>query len=176
MEEKKPEWIKKHIEVTAALSERYAPVQRWMEAEARSTFSQPQLDSLRVLVRITFEFSRYLEFPKISDLKDYLPKEPSLRKFYLEQPHLFDDFELKYAINTILNAVEFFLRVDHAYSALANSIESSVDWDEISRANLEKNFIVKFSEFQAESVFERKCRILLDLFRLQLVFAAFYSD
>lgn len=176
LEGRNPEFIKKAIHMSNALNEKYAPVQASMVEEAESTFSESELDSLRVLIRVTFEFVHHLEHPRTTQLTDYLPDEPSLREFYLDHPHMFDDFELRYAINTIFNSVEFFISVHQAYSVLRDRIDSIVNWDEISRASVRKKFDVKFDEFQTEPVFEKKCRILLDLFRLQLIFAVFYYD
>jgi hypothetical protein len=168
--------IKKRCEINDALWEEYAPVQASMREEARSTFSESELESLRVLIRVTFEFAFHLEHPRTTELSDYLPEDPQLREFCLQDPHMFDDFELKYAIDTIISAVEFFTDVHQVYSALADRIDSAVNWDEISRSTLKEKFNLMFEQFKGEPVFEKKCRILLDLFRLQLVFAAFYFD
>ena len=107
-------------------------------------------------------------------MSDYLPEDPSLRKFYLEHPHMFDDFELSYAIETIFSSVQFFMSVHQAYSVLGDRIDSMVNWEEVSRATIREKFSLEFEQFQAEQNFEKKCRSLLDLFKLQLVFAAFY--
>jgi hypothetical protein len=168
--------LKKRSEINNALWEKYAPVQASMREEARSTFSESELESLRVLIRVTFEFAFHLEHPRTTELKDYLPEDPQLRDFYLQHPHMFDDFELSYAIDTIFSSVEFFTGVHQAYSVLADTIDSAVNWDEISRSTFKEKFNLMFEQFRAEPVFEKKCRILLDLFRLQLVFAAFYYD
>jgi hypothetical protein len=176
MEKSDPGFLKKRSEINNALREKYAPVQSSLVEEARSTFSASELESLRVLIRITFEFAYHLEHPRTTELSDYLPGEPSLREFYLAHPHMFDDCELEYAIDTIFSSVEFFVSVHQAYSVLAGRIDSTVNWDEISGATFKEKFNFKFGEFQAEPVFEKKCRILLDLFKLQLVFAAFYYD
>jgi hypothetical protein len=176
MEKNQREFLKKHSEINNALWEKYAPVQASMREEARSTFSESELESLRVLVRVTFEFAFHLEHPRTTELRDYLPEDPQLREFCLQHPQMFDDFELRYAIDTIISTIEFFTEVHQAYSVLADRIESTLNWNEISPVTFREKFKVTFDEFQAESVFERKCRILLDLFRLQLVFAGFYYD
>jgi hypothetical protein len=176
MEKNQRRFLKKHSEINTALWEKYAPIQASMGEEARSTFSESELESLRVLIRVTFEFAFHLEHPRTTELSDYLPEDPQLREFYLQHPHMFDDFELKYAIDTIISTVEFFTGVHQAYSVLADRIDSTLNWNEISPATVRQKFKVTFDEFQTASVFERKCRILLDLFKLQLVFAGFYYE
>jgi hypothetical protein len=46
----------------------------------------------------------------------------------------------------------------------------------ISTMSLKKQFLSWFHEFEIETSFEKKCRLLLDLFKLQIVFAGVLYD
>jgi hypothetical protein len=45
-----------------------------------------------------------------------------------------------------------------------------------SRESFKTQFISMFNEFTKEANFENKCRLLLDLFKLQMVFASISYD
>ena len=55
----------------------------------------------------------------------------------------------------------------------SNSADSAskVEWGIISAASLKEHYISMFQNFITEKNFENKCRILLDLFKMQIVFA-----
>jgi YD repeat-containing protein len=59
----------------------------------------------------------------------------------------------------------------------ANHIKSG--WDSmssISATSFNEKFFAMFEEFAAEPIFENKCRLLLDLFKLQIVFSGISYD
>jgi hypothetical protein len=56
---------------------------------------------------------------------------------------------------------------------LVGATSSKVEWGMISsRESFKEKFIAMFDEFTQEVNFENKCRLLLDLFKLQMAFAA----
>jgi hypothetical protein len=60
------------------------------------------------------------------------------------------------------------------YQGLIGATRSKAGWESmsnISASSFNEKFFAMFEEFSAESNFENKCRILLDLFKLQIVFA-----
>jgi len=66
--------------------------------------------------------------------------------------------------------------VTHAYKVLVNAKESKIEWGRLSIPLLEEQFAPMFAEFEQEANFENRCRLLLDLFKLQIVFAGMSYD
>ena len=66
--------------------------------------------------------------------------------------------------------------VTRAYKTLVGAMNSSFGGPAISPAISKGDFISKFNEFLVQENFEQRCRLLLDLFKLQIVFAAISYD
>jgi hypothetical protein len=139
------------------LIQRVCAAQADMEEPARLRFDEENSDHLKVLIRLTIEFHYYLQ---------------SKRSGAPDQENL----TLNYVCDSILGGVESFRWVTVRYQGLIGAVDSRVKWGVISVALLKEQFISMFQEFAAETNFEKKCRLLLDLFKLQIVFAGFSHD
>jgi hypothetical protein len=124
-------------------------IQASMVDEARSTFSESELESLRVVVRLAVEFRRFLRQPN-SGLVQHSPA---------------------YVCGSVFSGVDAFCDVAAAYRVLVGSTNSRIDWPTMSRLSFAEEFESMFGKFEREDTFEEKCRLLLDLFKLQIVFA-----
>ena len=123
-----------------------------MVEPVESCFLESELDDLRCLIRLTVEFH------------DYLQSGPS------------NPLEPNYTCESVFAAVESFMSLTRAYKVLVGAIDSTLGWDMISMPSLKKQFLSMFDEFNREVNFEKKCRILLDLFKMQIVFAGMTYD
>lgn len=83
------------------------------------------------------------------------------------------DFDLSYAIETVFSGVDSFCIVSAAYRGLVGPTSSTINWDKLSVSAFNEQFTSKFHEFAAASNFEKQCRLLLDLFKLAIVFAGY---
>lgn len=134
-------------------------IQHEMEKSARPGFDDKDIENLGILIRVTVEFH------------DYLRSVPPWPQFPDDPFH-----DMTYAIDKILFNIDSFRIVLHAYGVLVGSAQSRIDWDEVGVQSLKDRLLSLYSEFVAETKFENKCRLLLDLFKLQIVFAGAFYD
>jgi hypothetical protein len=80
-------------------------------------------------------------------------------------------FCLSYASQSIFSGIDSYCSVTHAYDVLVGAIGSGIDWGTICVSDLKELFASTFEAFDKEKGFESKCRFLLDLYRLMIVFA-----
>jgi hypothetical protein len=128
-------------------------LQAFMVESAAGAFSEAELADLRVLVRLVVEFQ-----------DEAKPGE------------LDEDERLRYRIESIFSGVSSFCSVAAAYRMLSGTSESTIDWATIRLETLTDHIHSAFARFVGEQRFEVKCQLLLDLFRLQLVFAGMRYD
>lgn len=64
----------------------------------------------------------------------------------------------------------------HLYGIFVGSTATTIDWNDIRIASLRERFVSIYDLFLAETNFERKFRLLLDLVKLQIVFAGAVYD
>jgi hypothetical protein len=122
-----------------------------MVKSALPCFSADEQRHLRTLVRLVFEFHDFL----------------SMRNSFQQTKG-----QLMYMADSIFSGIDSFCYVNDAYRVLKESEESKFDWLKVSKRTLTAQFGKMFDDFCVESNFERRCRILLDLFRIQIVYAA----
>jgi hypothetical protein len=67
-----------------------------------------------------------------------------------------------------LNASKLVLRV--------RLTRSRIDWSTVGVQSIRDLFLSLYPKFVTETKFENKCRLLLDLFKLQIVFAGAFYD
>ena len=79
--------------------------------------------------------------------------------------------DMTYMIDKILFNIDSFRIVLRTYGVLVGSTKSRIDWSAVGMQSLRDRFLSLYPEFVAETKFENKCRLLLDLFKLQIVFA-----
>jgi hypothetical protein len=138
--------------------QRIRAIQQSMEKDARPVFDDEDIEDLRILIRLAVEFY------------DYLMSIPPW-------PQFLDPFhERTYVIESLLYNVDSFHKIVHLYDILVGSIQSTIDWSTFEVSSLKDKYVVIYRAFVKELVFETKCRLLLDLIKLQIVFAGLYYD
>jgi hypothetical protein len=130
-------------------------IQSLLLESGRSQLSEEELDHLRGVIRLTVEFSHHLE-------------EDSVRP--LEKD------ELRYLGDTIFSGVDSFLVVSNALRVMTGGTKSTLPWDRVCMGSLKQEFDTRYRNFFVEASFEERCRLLLDLFRLQIIFAGLSYD
>lgn len=139
-------------------AQRVQAIQQSMETDARPAFDDEDIEELRILIRLAVEFY------------DYLMSIPPWPKFA-------DPFhERTYVIESLLYNVDSFHKIVHLYGILVGSIQSTINWNEFEIHSLKDKYALVYGTFVKELVFETKCRLLLDLIKLQVVFAGLYYD
>ena len=126
-----------------------------MEESARPGFDDKDIRNLRILVRITVQFYDYLKSALSSD-------DP--------------DGDSNYVLDRIFLHLDSFRIVMHSYGVLVGSRRSTIDWNTIGVRSLRDEFVTRYNAFVAETNFEGKCRFLLDLVKLQIIFAGAFYD
>lgn len=120
-----------------------------MAESAKPAFSEADLRCLQSLIRLTAEFHLYL------------------RTLDVAVP---DKNDLVFACESIFSGLDSFVTVSQIYRALVGSVPSNLSWNLTSLQSLKDQFNSMYREFLSERLFERKCRLLLDMFKLQIVF------
>jgi hypothetical protein len=130
-----------------------------MEGDARPGFDEDDIQQLHILIRVTVEFH------------DYLTSVPPW-------PQIPDDpfHNMTYMVDKVLFNIDSFHTVVDAYAILVGATRTTIDWDTITAQSLKDRFLSLYQEFVAETNFENKCRLLLDLFKLQIVYAGMFYD
>jgi hypothetical protein len=130
---------------------------------------------LRCLIRLAVEFYYYLQV-------GYPDWRPELRRL-VESHGLggnveieLDDLERGYAIASIFSGIDSFVSISGLYCILVGATRSKLQWPNFSAQSLKDQFVAMFHDFEAEDNFVKKCRLLLDLFKLQIVFAGMYCE
>lgn len=129
----------------AVVNEIYEPAAE----SAKPGFDEGDLCCLRSVISLTVDFHIYLE------------------NVNLVAP---DKNDVAYACESIFSGIESFVRLNNSYKILEGSLESSLKWNVTSAESLKGQFTAMYQEFLSEGTFEKQCRLLLDLFKLQIVF------
>jgi hypothetical protein len=140
------------IETSADVRLRVATIQRFMAETAQGCLSRAELDHLRAVIRLTVEFRYYLQSACT---------------------HLTC---ATYVSESIFSGIESFCALTRAYKVLGDASDSKIEWDAISAPSMLGQFASIFEAFDRESSFEKKCRLLLDLFKIQIAWAAISYD
>ena len=119
---------------------------------AKSGYCEEDIEDLCVVTRVAVEVYAWLKDFNINSLEQ-------------------NKDEVEYNCETVLWSINTFIKVCGDYSVLIGTIPSQIDWGVISVASLKKLIIATYERFDAENVFLKKCRILLDLYRMELVLA-----
>jgi hypothetical protein len=136
-------------------TERVRAIQSSMLESGSACFLDSELEALRCLIRLTVEFADYL------DAGDTPP---------------YDKHGLRYVLDSVFSGMESFYSVTEAYGVLAGAVESQLVWDTFLPRRLKEQFTSMYREFLVTADFTGRCRLLLDLFKLQIVFAAMLYD
>jgi hypothetical protein len=82
-----------------------------------------------------------------------------------------------YVADGIFCASRYLIHLASAYQSTGEAKGSGLDWSRpLSLASLQEQFVSKYDEFLTETDFVKRCRLLLDLFKLQIVFAGFVYE
>jgi len=148
-------------------------IQSIMVESAKDTFEEPQLDDLRCLIRLTIEFNDFLQ-DSLNDLRhiDKLRKKFSDGVLQVEDEEIY--FNLTYSIGSIFSGIESFVTVNSEYKVLIGSTSCAIDWSLVSMDSFKEQYTCAFKKFIDDVTFENKCRLLLDLFKLQIVFSGMF--
>jgi hypothetical protein len=139
--------------------QRARPILQAMEEAAQPGFDDEDIDNLRTLVYLTVNFY------------DYLNSTPPWPEF----PD--DPFrDMGYVTESILIHVDEFRRTVHSYGILVGAMGSTIDWNAVNIRSIKDEFVSAYHAFEQETNFEKKCRLLLDLVKLQIVFAGAFFD
>ena len=118
-----------------------------MVQSVQNCFSESEIDHLRCVVRLTIEFHYYLE---------------------LACSHSYCS---EYVSDSIFSGIESYQNLTHGYDVLVGAAKSQLEWRALALPSVKEKFVAVFNQFEKEELFEKKCRHLLDLFKLQIVFA-----
>jgi hypothetical protein len=127
-------------------------IQGSMKKSAEGCFSESELEHLRAVIRLTVELHEYFQLP-------------------CTHP-----FCLTYVSESVFSGIDSYTSVTQAYKVLVGAAESQMGHDVISVPELKVQFASMFEAFDKEDVFESKCRLLLDLYKLMIIFAGISYD
>jgi hypothetical protein len=146
-----------------------------MVDSAKLSFDDAELVHLRCVIRLTVEFRHYLEHGSVEFVRA-LQQGPLAHLFEDLQGAAADPFnkyDLEYTCDSIRSGVESFCDLNQTYRIMSGATGSRVQFSMMSSMEtFKKQFISMFGQFIEETNFENKCRLLLDLFKLQMAFAA----
>jgi len=161
------------------VADRVKEIQSVMVESAKSCFDASELENLRVVIRLTVEFRHYLECGSVEMARRL--QEGSHSGYFTDLKSAstdpFNKYDMGYTCESIRCGVDFFCGLNASYRILVGATGSNVNWGPISsRDSFKAEFISMFDAFTAEVSFENKCRLLLDLFKLQIIFAGVSYD
>lgn len=176
-------------------------VQSAMIEAAGEDLTRGMIDPLRCLVRITIEFHEclretnlerveresHVEFDTETEYVEHIRKlteeiESSLKclkeRDSVECAQILKRLksDLRYNMETVFSGVDSFMLLCGSYGTLPSAVPSRLDWGNVSIPRLKERFEAHFAEFLGEEKFEEKCRLLLDLFKIQVVLAGMIYD
>ena len=117
---------------------------------AKSGYDESDMEDLLVLTHMAIEFYWWLKDANTDSLDRYEADENS---------------------ETLFVAFDAFRHTYWAYDVLIGRVASNIDWGDISVPSLRKLIILTYERFDVESNFLKKCRFLLNLYKVELVFA-----
>lgn len=144
--------------LTDAFAKRVRAIYDSMAESVGEGFSDSDLRGLHAMIDLAADFYEYLTS---ADMK---------------QPN---EFYLEFACESIFAGIEFFTSVTRSYNCLVDTIDSKIDWGAnpiSSLQSLKEQYLTTYSAFEQAVDFEHKCRLLLHLYQMQLVFAGMSFD
>jgi hypothetical protein len=153
---------------------RVKELQAPMVESAKPHFDESELGHLRTVIRLAVEFHDYLENGSVEIATSILngPHAKYVRDVQSASADPFNKYDLDYACESIRSGVDSFCSLSASYKMLDGATNSRIEWGMISsRDSFKAQFASMFNKFTKEVNFEKKCRLLLDLFKLEIVFA-----
>lgn len=161
------------------VANRVKEIQTTMVESAKSCFDDSELGHLRSVIRLTLEFRHYLEYGSV-EMASGLQEGPYANYFEdlkSASTDPFNKYDMECVCKSIRSGVNSFCGLNASYRILVGATGSNVKWDMTSSwESFRAEFASMFNEFIEEVNFENKCRLLLDLFKLQIVFAGISYD
>jgi len=179
--------VKRRVEEIQAseVFKRVKEIQASMVESAKSYFDDSELGHLRAVIRLTLEFHDYLEHGSVKVALG-IRQQPYVGLTSAEfrkdlrsaSTDPFNNYDLGYVCESILSGVDSFWDLSTTYRRSVGATDSKVDWGMISsKESFKTQFVSMFNQFSREVNFEKKCRLLLDLFKLQMAFVGIsYND
>jgi hypothetical protein len=118
-----------------------------------------EMEKLRTLIRVTVEFRGYL---LSTPPWPHFPDNP------------FDN--MTYMLDKIIWHGDWFHDMVCVYGILVGATRTKLDWSTITAQTLKDRFLSLYDEFVAQRNFQKKLRLLLDLYKLQIVYAGMFYD
>jgi len=158
--------------------QRVKELQSTMAEPAAEHLIESRIGHLRLLVKLTVEFEDYLTHGSVEVsarlVRGRLAEHIDDAETVSQDP--WNRYDLEFVCNSIMSGVDSFCSLNIGYGILDNATGSTVSWGALSsRESLKERFLFMFEEFVKEGDFERRCRLLLDLFKLQMIFATINS-
>jgi hypothetical protein len=154
--------------------ERVKEIQAQMAESAQSRFDESELGHLRCLMRLAVEFHDYLEHGSVEIAASILhgPHAKYVRDVQSASIDPFNKYDLEFLCDSIRSGVNSFCILNASYKMLDGATDSKIEWSMISSRKLFKaNFVSMFNQFTEDVNFANRSRLLLDMFKLQIVFA-----
>jgi hypothetical protein len=160
------------------VTKRAKEIQASMLESAKSCFDETELGHLRFLIRLAVEFENYLEHGSV-EIARSMQQQPYVGLTSAEfrkdvrnaSSDPFNKYDLGYVCESIFSGVDSFWDLSTTYRRSVGATDSKIKWGMVSsRESFKANFVSMFNKFTEEVNFENKCRLLLDLFKLQIVF------
>jgi hypothetical protein len=158
---------------------RIKEIQTSMVESAQSLLDEWTLDHLCVVIRLTVEFNDYLENGSVDIATSVLhgPLAKYVTNAQSASTDPFNKYDLQFACKSIRSGVDSFCNLSASYRALVDAVDRRIEWGMTSsRESFKSQFVSMFNKFIEEANFESKCRLLLDLFKLQITFAGVSYD
>jgi hypothetical protein len=161
------------------VTKRVEEIQVSMVESAKSSFDETDLGHLRCLIRLAVEFQDYLENGSVEIATSILhgPHAKYVTDVRSASTDPFNKYDLEFVCESIRSGVNSFCSLSASYRILDGATGSMVEWGMASsKESFKAQFVSMFNKFTEKVNFESKCRLLLDLFKLQIVFAGISYD
>ena len=130
-----------------------------MVEQAEGDLDDKEVENLGILIRLCVQFYNFL----------------TARGRWPVFPDPFHN--MTYEVDSILWNVDSFLQlIRHTYGIMRGRTRTTVDWNAVSAQSLKDQYLSLYQEFIAETDFLKRFRLVLDLYKLQLVFAGIFYD
>jgi hypothetical protein len=133
------------------MNEQIRAIQTSMSKQAGDGFDEKDVEALNVIIRICLEVSDDLVHQRASATPTH---------------------SLRYTLETVISGLDFYIVLAISYSCLVDARSSELDWSTIGFLDLEETILSTRARFVSEDDFLKKCRCLLDLYKLQLALVA----
>ena len=131
-----------------------------MVQEPEADFGEKEIENLGILIRLSVQFYNFLTS------RGRWPVFPE------------DSFHnITYVAESILWNVNSFIYLSrNSYGIMEGRTRSAIDWNTVTAQSVKDRYLSIYQEFIAEADFLKKYRLLLDLYKLQLVYAGMFYD